>query len=240
MTQFRLHVTDGQTQKTVTVDRSPFTIGRRTTADFQVFNTDVSRDHAELTIDGDGCVLRDRGSRFGTFVNDTRITEHSLQDGDVIRLGPRDGVQLEFRVGEADGESALSRSSDVSDLAQMAAILDGLRALGSGRVLEEVLTLVIDSALDATRAERGFIMLDNQGALEFKVARGRGRVNLPGTSFTTSEKIPRRVFESGASQMVADLLDGNLGEGGVLALGFTNALYADVDGVPGFKGPRQP
>jgi phosphoserine phosphatase RsbU/P len=227
VSQIRLQVTDGQTQRTVTVDRSPFTIGRRTTADFQVFNTDVSRDHAELTLDGDGCVLRDRGSRFGTFVNDIRITEHSLQHGDVIRLGPRDGVQMLFQLGEGDGESALSRSSsDVSDLAQMAAILDGLRALGSGRVLEEVLTLVIDSALDATRAERGFIMLDNQGTLEFKVARGRGRVHLSGTSFTTSEKIPRQVFESGKSQMVADLLDGNLGadHGGTIAIGIRHVL----------------
>jgi hypothetical protein len=43
----------------------------------------------------------------------------------------------------------------------MAAILNGLRALGSGRVLDEVLTLVIDSALDVTKAERGFIMLPN-------------------------------------------------------------------------------
>ncbi len=34
---------------------------------------------------------------------------------------------------------------------------------------------------------------------------------------------------------LADLIDGNLGEGGVLALAFTNALYADVDGVPGFQ-----
>ncbi|MDX2167538.1 MAG: hypothetical protein SF182_10760 [Deltaproteobacteria bacterium] len=33
---------------------------------------------------------------------------------------------------------------------------------------------------------------------------------------------------------VAELTDGNLGEGGVLSLGFSNALYADVDGVPGF------
>jgi hypothetical protein len=39
---------------------------------------------------------------------------------------------------------------------------------------------------------------------------------------------------------LADLLDGNLGESGVLALGFTNALYADVDGVAGFQAPRQP
>jgi len=36
------------------------------------------------------------------------------------------------------------------------------------------------------------------------------------------------------------LLDGNWNEGGVLALGFTNALYADVDGVPGFHAPHAP
>jgi hypothetical protein len=34
-----------------------------------------------------------------------------------------------------------------------------------------------------------------------------------------------------------DLLDGNLDEGGTLALGATNALYADVDGSPGFDAP---
>jgi hypothetical protein len=42
------------------------------------------------------------------------------------------------------------------------------------------------------------------------------------------------------NQTLAQLLDGNLGEGGVMALGATNALYADVDGVAGFHGPRQP
>jgi len=37
-----------------------------------------------------------------------------------------------------------------------------------------------------------------------------------------------------------DLLDGNLGERGVLALAFTNALYADVDGEEGFQPPQRP
>lgn len=36
------------------------------------------------------------------------------------------------------------------------------------------------------------------------------------------------------------LTDGNLGEGGVMALAVSNALYADVDGVDGFQGPKQP
>ncbi len=34
-----------------------------------------------------------------------------------------------------------------------------------------------------------------------------------------------------------DLLDGNLGENGVLAVAVSNALYADVDGTPGFQAP---
>lgn len=37
------------------------------------------------------------------------------------------------------------------------------------------------------------------------------------------------------NQDLDDLVDGNLGESGVMALGATNALYADVDGEPGFQ-----
>lgn len=37
-----------------------------------------------------------------------------------------------------------------------------------------------------------------------------------------------------------DLLDGNLGESGVLAMAVTNPLFADVDGVPGFQAPLAP
>ena len=118
-------------------------------------------------------------------------------------------------------------STDASDLAQMAAILNGLRALGSGRVLDEVLTLVIDSALDVTKAERGFIMMpDSSGELEFKNARGRGGLTLPGTSFTISSKIPREVFETGTSKIVGDLLDGDLASahGGTIAIGIRHVL----------------
>jgi hypothetical protein len=49
------------------------------------------------------------------------------------------------------------------------------------------------------------------------------------------------VFASDLREMgndnLMDLLDGNLDESGVLALGATNALYADVDGNPGWDPP---
>jgi serine phosphatase RsbU (regulator of sigma subunit) len=68
--------------------------------------------------------------------------------------------------------------------------------------------LVMDSAIEATGAERGFIMLANaKRELEFKIARARGKVTLAGQSFEMSHKIPLEVFETGKEQMVADLRD---------------------------------
>jgi hypothetical protein len=44
-------------------------------------------------------------------------------------------------------------------------------------------------------------------------------------------------LNQGSNTSLAGLLDGNRGEGGVLALGSTNALWADVDGIDGFAAP---
>jgi hypothetical protein len=43
-----------------------------------------------------------------------------------------------------------------------------------------------------------------------------------------------------SNMSLLDLTDGNLSEGGTMALGFTNALYVDADGTPGFQGPNEP
>jgi sigma-B regulation protein RsbU (phosphoserine phosphatase) len=224
----RLQVTDSQGRRIVRLDRPVFLIGRRTTADLQLVSADVSREHAEIVRDDTGrYLLRDRASRYGSFVNGEQISERPLLHGDTIRLGHSDNVEIVF-LADDDASSVLrSTSTDASDLAQMAAILNGLRALGSGRVLDEVLTLVIDSALDVTKAERGFIMMpDSSGELEFKTARGRGGVTLSGTSFTVSSKIPREVFASGTSKIVGDLLDGDLASahGGTIAIGIRHVL----------------
>jgi hypothetical protein len=48
---------------------------------------------------------------------------------------------------------------------------------------------------------------------------------------------PRSLATAGNTTL-ANLLDGNVGESGTNALGVANALYADVDGVPGFQPPN--
>jgi phosphoserine phosphatase RsbU/P len=223
----QLKVKDTQGRRVVTIEKPTFSIGRRSNADLQVVSTDVSREHAEIVQSGDQYVLHDRGSRYGTFVNGEAVTERPLINGDRIRLGRTDAVELVFALDLMDSSGLGDSATDITDLGQMAAILNGLRALGSGRVVDEVLTLVLDSALEVTKAERGFIMLANpQEELEFKVARAGGRLSLPGSSFTTSAKIPREVFQTGKSRIVADLMDGNLADAheGTIAIGIRHVI----------------
>ncbi len=231
MADGRLEVTDALGRRVIHIDKPVFSVGRRSGNDLQLVGSDVSRDHAEIATENGAFVLRDRGSRYGTYVNGEGITEHTLAHGDLVRLGRSGGAEMVFLLDDATQGSAVSgdrhTTSAVGDLRQVAALLEGLRALGSGRVLDEVLALVMDSALEVTGAERGFIMLANaSGELEFKIARGRGRLTLSGKQFETSRKIPEEVFSTGQEKIVADLLDGDLANVhmGTVALGIRHVL----------------
>ena len=244
MTGARLQVTDSSGRRSVALGKPVFVIGRRTAADLQFVNADVSREHAEITYDGQRFLLCDRGSRFGTFVNGERVTERMLAHGDRIRLGRAENLDLVFLTDAAPTHVSglLDVATDADDLRQMAGILDGLRALGSGRVLDEVLTLVLDSALGVTKAERGFLMLAGEGAeLEFKVARGRGRITLPGNSFATSTKIPREVFSTGRSRVVGDLMEGDLAgmHDGTIAVGIRHVICVPLTVSPPASAPEE-
>ncbi len=70
------------------VDKDRVVIGRTTSCDLRIPISSVSRQHCELTTEGDKIVLRDLGSSNGTFHNDTRIQEATLSAGDKISVGP--------------------------------------------------------------------------------------------------------------------------------------------------------
>ncbi len=222
-----LLVTDTLGQRMIAIDKSTLTLGRRSEADIRVQGTGVSRLHAEIITDNGVCRLRDCESRFGTFVNGERTTERVLVHGDRIRLGQSDDTEIVFFIGDEAPSQERSAVAAASEIRHMADLLEGLRALGSGRVLDDVLRLVLDSAIDVTGAERGFIMLANpQGQLEFKLARARGHLTLSGRTFATSRKIPETVFATGQEAIVEDLLDGDLAHlhTGTVALGIRYVL----------------
>lgn len=226
MDQARLEITDQLGRRVVEISKNPFQIGRRVTSDLHLMSGEVSRDHAEIVAVGNGYHLRDLGSRYGTFVNGDEIKERQLSHGDCVKLGRSGGAELVFQLAGQVTESG--GNAAIGQMHQVAVLLEGLRALSSGKILDEVLALVLDSAIAVAGAERGFIMLSETNAerLEFKLGRARDRSTLPGSRFETSQKIPQEVFRTGQSRMDADLLDGDLANQhmGTVALGIRNVL----------------
>jgi sigma-B regulation protein RsbU (phosphoserine phosphatase) len=218
----RLNVTDRLGPRVVSLDKMPFTIGRGDENDLTVSGREVSRTHAEIVRDGDAYVLHDRSSRYGTFVGGELKQTHLLVDGDRIRLGRSAAVELIFLLEPEEQPGG----SLIGIVRQTAALLEGLRALGAGHLLQDVLALVLDAAIEVSGAERGFIMLAGPaGGLELMLGRARGRITLDG-QFQISQKIPDEVFATGDTRIVADLIDGELSEEhqATVALGIRQVL----------------
>jgi sigma-B regulation protein RsbU (phosphoserine phosphatase) len=230
----RLEVNDGLGQRIVPINKALLCIGRRTESDLRLVGSDVSREHAEIVQANGDWILRDKGSRYGTYVNGEAITEHKLTHGDRVQFGRASGADVVFLTGEGPSHTDRSHASAVNDLRQLAALLEALRALGSGRVLDEVLALVLDAAIDVAGAERGFIMLAGAtNELDMKLARAKGRITMPGSGFSTSRKIPEEVFRTGELKIVADLLDGDLANVhmGTVALGIRHVACIPLRAV---------
>ena len=88
-------------QRAISVPHTGLSIGRAT-ENALAFpgGLGVSRNHAEIVFDGRDWLVRDRGSRRGTWVNGVRVSEHVLNDGDAIQLGQPRGPTLWFRPPE--------------------------------------------------------------------------------------------------------------------------------------------
>lgn len=65
----------------------PIVVGRAEDCDLWLTEPSISRRHAQLERGAAGLVVRDLGSRFGTYVNGVRVVEKAVRPGDQVRFG---------------------------------------------------------------------------------------------------------------------------------------------------------
>lgn len=95
-----LHVLSGARAGATYTFTTEITVGRTPGTGLQFdpeTDLDVSARHASIVRSGGRWILRDLGSRNGTFVNGRRVSEADLVHGDRIRFGS-EGPEVEFRM----------------------------------------------------------------------------------------------------------------------------------------------
>ncbi len=85
---YRLIGMTGQNKGTCYYIKSPrVVIGRGEQVDIQIIDSKASREHAELTKLKQDYIVTDLGSQNGIVVNDLKVSQHRLVDGDKIIIG---------------------------------------------------------------------------------------------------------------------------------------------------------
>lgn len=79
---------DGNLQRRVLPGRGPFKLGRSSTSDVVLEHPQVSRLHAEVTVDGASVRVEDKGSQNGTRLDGKAITVATWLPGQVLEAGP--------------------------------------------------------------------------------------------------------------------------------------------------------
>lgn len=90
------------------------TIGRLPGNSIVIDNPAVSSKHARIARDGDSYVIEDAESTNGTFVNELRVTKHTLNYGDLVLVGKH---HLVFEESAADDAAAPDEPArEIADL----------------------------------------------------------------------------------------------------------------------------
>jgi sigma-B regulation protein RsbU (phosphoserine phosphatase) len=201
------------TRREMAVTPQPFRIGRQQGNELTLRDSRISRQQAQITSANGSVVLEDMGSRHGTIVNGQKVLRHELKPQDKIEFGIPDSYQLIYLGQDATLGELLERAdmpaagkSSSRELYHLGVLLEVARTLGTGLSLEEVLTAVVDAAIQVTGTERGLLLLAKpDGELTTAVARDARRGTLRPEDLQISSSVLKRVVSSRRELIVTDM-----------------------------------
>lgn len=171
----------GNEQRTINLDHSPFTVGRKVDKDLVIADARVSREHALIVSENGGFSVVDQGSKHGTFVNGERVERKTLERNDRLEFGVRETVYVVFNPQHETSNSArdfLSQisgihiSDETTDLEKLTLFLEAARKLNTIGVLDEILMTLLDVTLKLTRGERAYVFMKGADG-NLRLAAGR-------------------------------------------------------------------
>jgi phosphoserine phosphatase RsbU/P len=208
-----LILVQGEEQRTLTLDHSPFAVGRRVDKDLVLADPRVSRDHASIVSENGKFYVVDQGSKHGTFVNGERIQRKELERNDRLEFGARDTTYVIFHPQQSGTNEArdflnqisgIRLSTEATDLEKLTLFLEAARKLNTSGVLDEILVSLLETTLKLTRAERAYLFLNSEDG-NLRLAAGRNAKGDPLLDDKTiSHSILDEALKSNSEFLVTD------------------------------------
>jgi phosphoserine phosphatase RsbU/P len=195
----------------------PYFVGRgfETGNHLQLDDPRISRECLTIFRDGDRYCLKDRGHRYGIFVNGKKMDRCVLEDGDVISFGIDDSYEIIFRAPDADTtiqtwldefDGIANSDAAPSRLRKLNLLLEATALLHSQLPVDTVLGTMLDHAIAITDADRGLLLqADASGSLPVRLARGAGGTRLSPERLIPSQTALRLALERQTSVITEDL-----------------------------------
>jgi Nif-specific regulatory protein len=257
MSRIRLEVRNGaQAGKVFETDADVVRVGRSPECELCLDGAQLSARHVRIVADGDGFVIEDEGSAFGSALvrGATRIDlelhggRHRVLSGDELELGGDSGepIRLALTLGEEAAPPEVVATRSLRELTSAPRPLDPklygavLAALGAAESLEAVAAAVAEAALKLSpRATHATLaLLDDseaeKGLLVPIVTRVRGPDGAPTAPVgpvPITRSVARRVIEERAAVLAADAPREALGSESLLGANIRSTI-----GVPLWKG----
>ncbi len=163
----------------VALEKGEILIGRAPEADVRIEDRKASSTHCRIAHEADGYRIRDLESQNGTWINGERVVDQMLAPGDVISVGATE-IRFEEKsaflsTGQFGGPppgDAPPHPPASTEVTRLRRLVSWSRRLTHERDHPKLLALMIDSVVELSGADRGFLWLvDEAGSGRIRVAK---------------------------------------------------------------------
>ncbi|MBD0327173.1 MAG: sigma 54-interacting transcriptional regulator, partial [Pyrinomonadaceae bacterium] len=208
---------------TFTLTENETSIGRESANRLCISDPSVSRRHSIIRREGEQFKINDLESLNGTFVNDVPVKERTLAHGDRVRIGDYlfvflldegESVPLSGRVlldegVLVSGATIQVRVADAFHLMarDLSVLMKISTTINSIRGLEELQRQLLELIFEVVPAQRGAILLVEEGEREFSSVFGLDRRSGPNPAIRVSRTIAQQVLNEGVAILSNDVQD---------------------------------
>jgi transcriptional regulator with GAF, ATPase, and Fis domain len=202
MPSLQYNLAEHAEQKTIHIFKRITTIGKGEENDIVIPDSSLSDTHAHIHFDGNNFNITcfENGSTLK--INKKKVKKRKLQHKDHIRMGE---VEMLFLLYDEPVDKA--QEANAAQIEAYKKMIDFSRHLMTKKNIEELLSALLDSVIEITKADKGMIILLESGDLQVKAARNLKKENILDAIEKVSDSIIKRVIESKKPIIVSDALN---------------------------------